>query len=103
YTSTAFRGALMAFGLRGSMGRVGSCYDNAAAESWFATLKRELEHTVFARRDEASRGVRLHQLLQPPAAAFQPRLPHTTRSRAALPSPTTAGRMKTRCPPKRGN
>jgi len=57
YTSTAFRGALMAFGMRGSMGRVGSCYDNAAAESWFATLKRELEHTVFATRDDARRAV----------------------------------------------
>jgi transposase InsO family protein len=57
YTSTAFRGALMALGVRGSMGRVGSCYDNAAAESWFATLKVELEHTVFASRDEARRAV----------------------------------------------
>jgi transposase InsO family protein len=57
YTSAAFRGALLALGVRGSMGRVGSCYDNAPAESWFATLKVELEHTVFASREEARRAV----------------------------------------------
>ncbi|MFE2729435.1 integrase core domain-containing protein [Kitasatospora sp. NPDC059327] len=30
--------------MRRSMGRVGSSYDNAMAESFFATLKRELLH-----------------------------------------------------------
>ena len=29
------------YGVRRSMGRVGSCYDNAAMESWFGLLKRE--------------------------------------------------------------
>ena len=28
-------------GIKQSMGSVGDCYDNAQAESWFATLKRE--------------------------------------------------------------
>jgi putative transposase len=31
-------------GLRRSMGRTGSCLDNAVAESWFASLKLELVH-----------------------------------------------------------
>ncbi len=32
----------MDFGVRWSVGRTGQCWDNALAESFFATLKREL-------------------------------------------------------------
>ncbi len=54
YTSKAFRDCLGAVGMFGSMGRVGSCFDNAAAETWFATLKKELVHrTVFPTRQHA--------------------------------------------------
>jgi transposase InsO family protein len=42
YTSTACIQACQRLGLRRSMGRTGSCLDNAVAESWFATLKVEL-------------------------------------------------------------
>ncbi len=41
YTSAAFRGVCGRLGLRQSMGRTGSCLDNAVAESFFATLKVE--------------------------------------------------------------
>jgi putative transposase len=41
-TSTACRAACDRLGLRQSMGRTGSCLDNAVAESFFATLKVEL-------------------------------------------------------------
>ncbi len=44
YTSLAFGAALREAGLLPSMGSVGDCYDNAAAESFFATLKTELLH-----------------------------------------------------------
>jgi putative transposase len=53
YTSTVFRDTLTDLDLRASMGRVGSCYDNAVAESWFATLKTEIGTTVWATRDQA--------------------------------------------------
>ncbi|MGY2004630.1 IS3 family transposase [Blastococcus sp. SYSU DS1024] len=42
YTSYDFGKTLRTSGLLASMGRVGSAYDNAMAESFFATLKAEL-------------------------------------------------------------
>lgn len=42
YTSYEFGKALRASGLLASMGRVGSAFDNAMAESFFATLKEEM-------------------------------------------------------------
>jgi putative transposase len=42
YTSGACINACQRLGLRRSMGRTGSCLDNAVAESWFASLKVEL-------------------------------------------------------------
>jgi putative transposase len=53
YTSALFRDTLSDLDLRASMGRVGSCYDNAVAESWFATLKTEIGTTTWATRDQA--------------------------------------------------
>ncbi|MFC8016443.1 IS3 family transposase [Streptomyces cinereoruber] len=42
YTSEELRREISQLGLRQSMGRTGSCYDNAAAESFFAVLKEEI-------------------------------------------------------------
>ncbi|HEY5182343.1 MAG TPA: IS3 family transposase [Dermatophilaceae bacterium] len=53
YTSKVFRDALTDLDLRASMGRVGSCFDNAVAESWFATLKTEIGTTIWATRELA--------------------------------------------------
>jgi putative transposase len=45
-------------GVRQSMGRVGSCFDNAAAESFFSTLEHEvLSRHHFATREQARRVV----------------------------------------------
>ena len=75
------------------MGNVGCAYDNAVAESFFASLKKELVHrTVFATRAAAIEAVtnyidvfynhqRLHETLgyQNPAAA---RANYTTKTAA---------------------
>jgi putative transposase len=44
YTSEAYRAALESLGITVSMSRTGNCWDNAVAESFFATLKGELIH-----------------------------------------------------------
>jgi transposase InsO family protein len=47
YTSAAYREMLAQLGITVSMSRKGNCWDNAVAESFFATLKTEL---VYRRR-----------------------------------------------------
>ncbi|WP_374117306.1 IS3 family transposase [Streptomyces sp. RKAG293] len=44
YTSAAFAQVCDRYGIRRSMGRVGSSYDNALAESFWQGLKRETMH-----------------------------------------------------------
>jgi transposase InsO family protein len=54
YASHDYRGVLAANGFVCSMSRKGDCWDNAVAESFFATLKTELVHAAdFATRAEA--------------------------------------------------
>jgi putative transposase len=54
FTSFAFGRRLRDTGILPSMGAVGTAYDNAVAESFFATLKRELvDRRRFATRAEA--------------------------------------------------
>jgi len=58
YTSTDFAILLGVLNLRGSMGRVGQCWDNALAESFFGALKNELVHrTIFPTRAKARRAI----------------------------------------------
>jgi transposase InsO family protein len=44
YASGAFQRVLRDHGIRCSMSGIGNCYDNAAMESFFASLKKELIH-----------------------------------------------------------
>lgn len=54
YTSKIYRQTLERLGITASMSRVGMPYDNAAAESFFSSLKNELtHHEQFATLDEA--------------------------------------------------
>jgi len=45
YTAHAYQSLLASHGIAASMSRAGDCYDNAMAESFFATLKAELIDT----------------------------------------------------------
>jgi putative transposase len=54
YTADDFTGLCAKLKITQSMGRVGSCFDNAAAESFFSTLEWEvLSRHNFSTRDEA--------------------------------------------------
>jgi len=58
YTSVAFGRRCKALGVRPSMGSVGDAYDNAMAESFFATLECELiDRYRFRTRSEATMAV----------------------------------------------
>ena len=58
YASAAYRQRLAAAGVQPSMSRKGNCYDNAAMESFWSSLKRELVHRCqFATRAEARAAV----------------------------------------------
>jgi putative transposase len=54
YTSAVFQELLAAHDIRPSVGRTGDCYDNAAMESFFATLKRErIQRRIYETRAAA--------------------------------------------------
>lgn len=58
YASGDYRALLAEHGMTCSMSRRGDCWDNAVAESFFATLKRELvDGTDWRTRDEARTAV----------------------------------------------
>ena len=83
YTSREFTQFCKDNRVRTSLGRTGVCWDNAAAEAFFAALKNEMyyrQHLAHPSPSEIRRR-RIHRgLLQPPPAALHPRLPHPTRS-----------------------
>jgi transposase InsO family protein len=58
YTSADYRAELANHGIEVSMSRKGNCWDNAVAESFFSTLKRELvQHERYADLEEARRSL----------------------------------------------
>jgi putative transposase len=58
YTSTHYQALLLAGGVTVSMSRKGNCYDNAAMESFFGTLKGEcVALSRFQTRSEARQAV----------------------------------------------
>ena len=58
YACEAYQRLLQERGIKCSMSGVGNCYDNAAMESFFGTLKRELVyHEHYATHEEARRSI----------------------------------------------
>ena len=74
YTSTVFGQLCTDLGVRQSMGETGICFDNAVAEAFFASLKREMYYRqAWATRAEARRAV-----IRWIETWFNPRRLHTT-------------------------
>ncbi len=62
YASADYRAALDDAGIECSMSRKGNCWDNAVAESFFATLKTELVHDANWRTRAEARSAIFHYL-----------------------------------------
>jgi transposase InsO family protein len=74
YTAGEFAGLCTSHGVRQSMGATGICWDNAAAESFFATLKRELVH----RHTRATRAHVQHAIVRWIEGWYNPRRMHSS-------------------------
>jgi transposase InsO family protein len=57
YTSQAYLGLLEQLGIQVSMSRVANCYDNAAMESFFSTLKKECVYRIHLQSRQQARQV----------------------------------------------
>lgn len=83
YISLAFGKRCGEMGVRPSMGSVGDAYDNAMAESFFATLECELLNRRRFRTQTEARHIPFHRrLVQPPPASLCARQPVTPGLRA---------------------
>ena len=72
YTATVFTNLCRKLGVSQSMGRVGSCFDNAASEAFFSTLEHEVlsrHHFTTKAQARAGRGGLVPGLLQHPTPA----------------------------------
>ncbi len=97
YVSLGFGQACQQAGISRSMGSVGDCYDNAVAETFFATLKKELVHRHVWPTPPGPRlgGVRVHRgVLQPAASALHARNAQPRRVRGAARRPPAHARAE---------
>ena len=76
YTSDEFAELCASHGVIQSMGATGVCWDNAVAESWFGTMKRELAH----RRRWATRADARRDVIRWIEGWFNPRRLHSSNN-----------------------
>ncbi|MGW3957211.1 hypothetical protein ACWEKM_41440, partial [Streptomyces sp. NPDC004752] len=88
YTSRRFKRACRRLGVVQSMGRVGSCFDNAVSEAFNSVLKVEYvhRHSFRTRRGPDQDRHLDHRLLQHQAATQRMRVQEPDRLRTRLPS-----------------
>ncbi len=87
YGAKAFAETCHRPGIRRFMGAVGTSADNDAAESFYASLKREIlpgRHGWANHTSRPSHGLPPARLLQPPAQALHDRPPHPGRLRREI-------------------
>jgi len=87
YTSSEFRTFCEQNNVRPSVGKTGICYDNAVAESFFGTIKKELVHlrpwpTLTRLRTELFNYIETYY--KPEASPFHARLPQPRRIRDCI-------------------
>lgn len=85
YTSSEYREKLVELGLRHSVGRTGQCWDNALAESFFASLKNERVHhmvypTMKKAKADIATWIELHYNHRRIHSALGYRTPHEVRT-----------------------
>ena len=100
YTSFDYRARLAELGVTVSMSRKGNCWDNAVAESFFATLKKELIH-----RRTGTRALELRTALFEYIEVFynRRRLTHPSTTRPLPTSKRTSLGRPNACQRDRGN
>ena len=105
YTSVVYGGYAKQSGIDLSMGSIGDPWDNALAETFFATLEKELlRRERFATREQARLRIfwYIECFYNPRRTALQPRLPQPDRLRTTTPTGGHRG-LTLRCQRKRGN
>lgn len=85
YTSSEYQATLVELRLRHSLGRTGVCWDNALAESFFASLKNERVHQmVYPTRkkaaDDIAQWIELHYNRRRIHSGLGYRTPHEVRN-----------------------
>jgi putative transposase len=104
YTSLAFGKRCGEMGVRPSMGSVGDAYDNARAESFFATLECELlNRRRFKTQVEARHGIfRFIEGWYNPTGGIRRSVTFHRSATKSWPQPRLDSQVA-KCPPKRGN
>ena len=96
YTSFAFGERCRRWGMVPSMGSVGDCFDNAMAESFFATLECELLDRTHFQDPRSSRGQAHHQARRASSSSSRDGITRIGVANASVSNPRWSSRGATR-------